>query len=150
MPKRYLRISIFATFSLIFVATIAYLATKSGIRQFPDTEVYFNLARRPSTLMDLVFGLRPFLFIVYLKVLGTNENTIAALQTIAYIMAWTYLCYVALFDIRSIYVATIAGGAACLFGLYPEFALWNKTILSELLSFSFTVLSIAFLMKVDL
>lgn len=146
---------LFGLFTLAFVALHFYEIWYSQIRFFPDTDLYFNLAgadwadmaRRGIVFSELFQGMRPFLFIWFLKVLGTNGFAVAIAQTSLYIVCAAYLAFSVWKACNPL--AMQVGGTLLIYllALYPDFAMWNVVILSESVSISLTYLSFAFLIR---
>jgi hypothetical protein len=141
------RIAVVSLFSLLMACVIVFLAITSRTREFTDTEYYFTIAERVSDIRSLFYAARPALITIFFKAFLHNDSAIVAIQTAVYVVAWTFLIHTLVMGVRWLSAAILLAACAAYFAVYPEFSLWNKTILSDSPSISLSVVAFAFLLR---
>ncbi len=110
---------------------------------FPDSFSYLKVATHGPLRLHFYFDERPIGYPLLLWTVGRSATLAVVAQTLIYVAAFWILCVVLVKELSS---RTIAFFAVVLIGavaIEPRNSLWNDVILSESLSSSLAILSIA-------
>jgi hypothetical protein len=143
--QRVLRVAPFLAATLLFIVAYAGSEWGASIRRVGDTSAYETIAAQAPSIASLLQ--RPPLYPLLLRALAGNETLLIGLQFAAYAGAWVFFA----FTLYRLLPRISGCGVALLtyyFALYPDFAGWAPIILTESLSVSLTVVSIAMLIGV--
>jgi len=128
-------------FSICLAAAHIYQCYGAEIRAFPDSEHYSNLAR--SHLPELLWQSRPPLSIAIFRVFLDTPAAMCLFQVVIYISAWSTLFAAVAYTVRPLLLQFAVTAALFYFALYPDFAQWSKTLLTETSSISLSVFAVA-------
>jgi hypothetical protein len=110
---------------------------------FPDSFSYLKVATRGPFHGHFYFDERPIGYPLFLWLFGRSSTLIVAGQALSYAGAFILLCRFVLDDLRSRAVAVTAVVFLAAVAIEPRNSMWNTLILSEGLSMTLAVLSIA-------
>jgi hypothetical protein len=110
---------------------------------YPDSFSYLDVARRGPLHGRFFFDERPIGYPFLLWSLGRSSTLTVLAQTGIYVAAFWILCRVVFAELRSRVLGVVAVVFIASIAIEPRNALWNTLILSESLSTSLGVLSVA-------
>jgi hypothetical protein len=110
---------------------------------YPDSFSYLAVARRGPLHGLFFFGERPIGYPFLLWSVGRSSTLTVLAQTGIYVAAFWVLCRVVFAEMRSRVIGVIAVIFIAAIAIEPRNSLWNTLILSESLSTSLGILSIA-------
>jgi hypothetical protein len=108
-----------------------------------DSLSYLKVAGHSPLNGRFYFDERPIGFPLLLWLTGRHINLAVLVQSAIYIAAWYSLCRVVYVDVSSKVVGWVAVVVLAANAIEPRIVLWNTLMLSESLSLSFAVLSVA-------
>ena len=132
--------AIIAILALLF--GLVFELQQAILRFFPDSMEYLELAKTKS-IAEALFSIRPFFSILFFKLVVNHSDYIFYLQVIIYFFSCAYLCIVLATLIQNTVLLGISYGVFIYLALYPDFVLWIKTALTESVSLSLAILSLA-------
>jgi hypothetical protein len=110
---------------------------------FPDTMSYLRVRDRGPFSPRFWFDERPPAYPLVLWLTGGGARAVVALQSVAYVVAWTWLGAVVWQRITSRPVAAATIGVLVLTAVQARWALWTTQLLTESLSISCAVAAVA-------
>jgi hypothetical protein len=110
---------------------------------FPDSLSYLKVAKTGPFHVHFYFDERPIGFPLLLWAVRRSTTWAVVAQTAIYVAAFWILCRVVLSDLRSRVVGIVVVIFIAAIAIEPRNSMWNTLILSESLSTSCAVLSIA-------
>jgi hypothetical protein len=110
---------------------------------FPDTMSYLRVRDRGPFSTRFWFDERPPAYPLVLWLTGGSARVVVALQSVAYVVAWTWLGAVVWQRITSRPVAAATIGVLVLTAVQARWALWTTHMLTESLSISCAVAAVA-------
>jgi hypothetical protein len=110
---------------------------------YPDSFSYLKVAARGPLHPHFFFDERPIGYPLFLWSLGRSSTLTVVAQTAVYIAAFWTVARVVFSEMRSRAVGVLAVIFIAAIAIEPRNAMWNTVMLSESLSTSFAVLSIA-------
>jgi hypothetical protein len=144
MELRRLAPYVAATAAGVFVLRLLGAPWDTGFDPvFPDSFSYDQMALRGPLRPSFWFDERPPAYPLVLWALGRSAHSVVVFQSIAYVVAWLWLAIVAWRRLQVRWVAAAAVVLLALLALQARWAFWNTLILTESLSISAGVASIA-------
>ena len=122
---------------------LRYLALTRHDHTYGDSTGYHAAARLPLFSVEFWAGLRSFTIPLFWKLLGNNEGLTTGVQFVISVVCWLVLAWAVagLSSVRTVqwlaYVLVLG------LSLTAPVAQWDRTLLSETLSFSLFVLLVA-------
>lgn len=139
----------YLVFSMAIIALFSGLVFELmnlQVRMFADSFGYLDLAKT-TTIYQALFAMRPFFSVLFFKLFINNIQSIFYVQAFFYFLSWSYLIFVLTKLLKNIFVFVFSCIICICLALYPDFVLWIGTALTESMSFSLSVLSIAFFLQ---
>ncbi len=112
-------------------------------REFPDTDVFTDIASQPLSSLSFWAGGRPFVVPLVYKALNSDFRVIAIVQLVLSVMSWTLLGIHAARAIQLPLLRPLAFGVILLFSLNQNIIEWDTAMLSESFSLSLFALFLA-------
>ncbi len=133
LPAKYPSLR-FGAVAGLFVAMLAFALARTHPHSGGDTAGWEAAGRQIHAWRDVLSTQRPPIYPLLLRITGFSHPCVIAVQSIVYAAAWIFLA--ASLWRRKCFIA------ACVFyvALYPGFAAWNTTLMTESLAISMTVL----------
>jgi len=143
----------FGALTLIFVVSYLWITRHAGLRQITDSASYERIAAAPIGFDALFENKRPPLYPLIIRLCGNHLHIVVGLQILAYFAAWIFLAwtfYRPLRKARRPIGAALLTASTFYAALYPDFAGWTMLIMTESLSLSALVLSVALIIRAAL
>lgn len=110
---------------------------------YPDSFSYLKVATRGPFHPHFYFDERPIGYPFFLWLFGRSANLAVIAQTLLYVAAFWTLCRVVYAEMRSVVVGVLMVIFIAAVAIEPRTSVWNTLILSESLSTSLAMFSIA-------
>jgi hypothetical protein len=110
---------------------------------YPDSFSYLKVAGHGPLTGHFYFDERPIGYPLLLWLVGRSSTLVVVAQTALYVASFWILCHVVAVELRSRVVAVITVVFLVALAIEPRNSMWNTIMLSESLSTSVAVLSIA-------
>jgi hypothetical protein len=110
---------------------------------YPDSFSYLKVATHGPFHLHFYFDERPIGYPLLLWTVGRSATLAVVAQTLIYVVAFWVLCMVLVKELSSRTIAFVAVVLIGAVAIEPRNSLWNDVILSESLSSSLAILSIA-------
>ena len=110
---------------------------------YPDSYSFLKVANRGPLHLKFWFDERPVGFPLFLWTFGRSITLVTLAQTVLYVGAFAFVCATAVRLLSSQVARLVAIIGFTAIAIQPRFALWNSLVLSESLSRSRAVISLA-------
>ncbi len=124
---------------LLFILEYLSSVTTVIFSHVLDAVGYYYFSKVPLLTTDFWLGMRPVGYPLFIKLLQSNPNLVAAAQSLLYVVSWSFFAIYLYIRSNNKLFGLLSGIAILLIAIHPSISVWTHNILTESLTFTLVI-----------